>query len=90
MSKVINPYYTSIRATAVGRQQVLGDLVLSSGLAMSPLYRNRKEALASGFDLRKVCVWVWALVDRGQGERGKAGVRRNAALHHETLISSRS
>lgn len=90
MSKAINPYYTCIRATSVGRQQVLGDVVLSSGLAKSPLYRNRKEAPASGFDLRKVCMWGWALADRGQGERGKARVSRNAALHHVTLISSRS
>lgn len=46
---------------------MLGDVVLSSGLAKSPLYRNRKEAPASGFDLRKVCMWGWALADRGRG-----------------------
>lgn len=56
MSKVINPHGTCIRARAVGRQRVLGDLVLNSGLTMSPLDGNRTEALIRGFDLRKVCI----------------------------------
>lgn len=71
MSKVINPHGTCIHARAVGRQQVLGDLVLSSGLTMSPLDGNRTEALTRGFDLRKVCRWERGLVERGQGTGGE-------------------
>lgn len=83
MSKVINPHGTCIRARAVGRQRVLGDLVLSSGLTMSPLDGNRTEALTRGFDLRKVCVWEWGLVERGWGEwRGTS----NTSLYRATLF----
>lgn len=71
MSRVTNPHGTCIRARAVGRQQVLGDLVLSSGLTMSPLDGNRTEALTRGFDLRKVCIWDWGLIERRQGVGGE-------------------
>lgn len=46
---------------------MLGDLELSSGLEMSPLYRNRTEALTRGFDLRKV--YMWGLIERVSGRK---------------------
>lgn len=64
---------------------MLGDLVLSSGLTMSPLDGNRTEALTRGFDLRKVCVWEWGLVERGQGMGERRGTS-NASLYHATLF----
>lgn len=34
---------------------------------MSPLHENRTEAVTRGYDLRKVCMWRWELVDRDAG-----------------------
>lgn len=48
---------------------MLGDLELSSGLEMSPLYRNSTEAITRGFDLRKVHIWRRGLLEGGGGRK---------------------